>query len=153
MDIRKIKKLIELIEKSNISKLDITEGNKKISIIRAQSTIPFDSERFSTTKTKEISTNLSNKNIHNSNKTQILDKITEYIIRSPMVGIFYRSSHPNAKPFVSVGQLVKIGDILCIIEAMKVMNQIQSNRSGIIKSILIDNGKPVEFDEPLLIIQ
>lgn len=153
MDIRKIKKLIELIERSNISKLDITEGNKKVSIIRAQYTKPFNSTQFSVNNTKEISTNLSNKNIQNSNKTQIIDKTTEYIIRSPMVGIFYRSNHPNAKPFVSTGQLVKVGDILCIIEAMKVMNQIQSNRSGVIKSILIDNGKPVEFDEPLLIIQ
>lgn len=155
MDIRKIKKLIELVEISSISRLDISEGNKRICIVRSTSKISFDDISHSPKNTKQISVNLSNKNTTSYDEKKILnkDKNQEYVVRSPIVGIFYRSSHPDEKPFVSTGQLVQIGDVLCIIEAMKVMNQIQSDKSGIIQNILVDNGQPVEFDEPLLTIQ
>lgn len=155
MDIHKIKKLIELVEKSSISKLDISEGNKKIRIIRSKANISsIDSSIFSVKKSLDVSSNLSNPNTQkNFNNKAIPDQLEGYTVRSPMVGIFYRSSHPNEKPFVSIGQFINTGDTLCIIEAMKIMNQIQSDRSGIIQAILVDNGRPVEFDEPLLIIK
>lgn len=157
MDIRKIKKLIELVDKSSISKLNIIEGDKKISIIRAQLNTPLNTPFISDKNSTEVTSNILNTNTEQSystpSNTNIPDKTKEYVVRSPMVGIFYRSSHPNNKPFVSTGQLIKVGDILCLIEAMKVMNQIQSDKSGIIQEILVDNGQPVEFDEPLLIIK
>lgn len=157
MDIHKIKKLIELVEKSSIFKLDITEGNKKIRIVRSKPKILFNnSSLFSTKNTQEkISSDLLDVNMkhtHSDNNKTISNKIEGHVIRSPMVGIFYRSNHPNDKPFVSIGQSIKTGDVLCIIEAMKVMNQIQSDKSGIIQTILVNNGQPVEFDEPLLVI-
>lgn len=152
MDIRKIKKLIELIERSSISELEISEEKKTIRISRSvphTSTSPllFPIKQESNTVTSAHITN--NKEYCNTSNATI----NEYTICSPMVGIFYRAAHPNDKPFISIGQSVEIGDTLCIVEAMKVMNQIQSDKSGTIKSILVDDGQPVEFGEPLLIIK
>lgn len=152
MDIRKIKKLIQLVHESNIAKLEISEGNKIIRIthfISKKESVAI--KHFSTKKTPEISkTHISHEEINNN---KLSKKTNEYIIRSPIVGIFYIAPHVDAKPFVSIGQYIKTGDTVCIIEAMKIMNQIQSDISGTIKSILCKNGQPVEFNEPLFIIQ
>lgn len=146
MDIRKIKKLIKLTHDSNITKLEISEGNKIIRITRAISNIALDTTYVE--KQKKLAT----QEYVSTNKTT-LSTIKEHIIRSPMVGIFYITPKPNTKPFVSIGQSIKIGDILCIIEAMKIMNQIQSDVSGKIKKILCNNGQPIEFDEELFIVE
>lgn len=147
MDIRKIKKLIELVEQSNISKLEISEGKKSIRIMRTLSHESSDVASFTHKKTKILP--LISDDYDNDHN----DKSKEYIVRSPIVGIFYQALHATAEPFISIGQSINIGDTLCIIEAMKVMNHIKSDKTGIVQSILVTNGKPVEFDEPLLIIK
>lgn len=147
MDIQKIKKLIEIFTKSNLTKLEICEGQTSLKISCIHNDI----------KNMNNLSHISDKNKINSNtkkNKETKNKISnEYIIRSPMVGIFYRKPNLNSKPFIEIGQKIEKGDILCIVEAMKTMNQITSDKSGIIKKILIKNGQPVEFDEPLLIIE
>lgn len=150
MDIRKIKKLIKLMHESNVTTLEISEGNQTIRITRSTSNTPSHSNYFPVQKKSEISEYTSHTTaIYNQTPQKTLN---EHVIRSPMVGILYLASHVDAQPFVSVGKSVKTGDTLCIIEAMKIMNQIQSDISGTIKSILRKNGQPIEFDEPLFII-
>lgn len=150
MDIRKIKKLIALIESSNISKLEIYEGNKIVRITRSESNISSPSTCLPMTKNSEKPRCTSNIET-NYKDIKLVD--SGHVIRSPMVGIFYITPSPDSNPFISIGQTVEVGDTLCIVEAMKVMNQIQSDKSGIVKAILLDNGQPVEFNEPLLIIK
>ncbi|AKC60460.1 acetyl-CoA carboxylase biotin carboxyl carrier protein [Blochmannia endosymbiont of Camponotus (Colobopsis) obliquus] len=150
MDIRKVKKLIKIIEKSDIVELEISEGENKIRInrmitkslakIKEDSCVAMQQEQVSQSFNKD----------HN---TTGIDTIDDYLVRSPMVGVFYITPSPGSKPFISIGQKVNVGDILCIVEAMKMMNQIASEITGIVKDILLDNGQPVEFDEPLIIIQ
>lgn len=150
MDIRKIKKLIALVEESDIFKLEISEGNKIVRITRATSKMSSDSIRFPITKNSEIPVCVSNTESRYEN-VKLIDN--GHIIRSPMVGIFYLAPSSDSHPFIAIGQSVKVGDTVCIVEAMKVMNQIQSDKSGVVKAILLDNGQPVEFNEPLLIIE
>ncbi|PPI86431.1 acetyl-CoA carboxylase biotin carboxyl carrier protein [Candidatus Pantoea edessiphila] len=154
MDIRKIKKLIELTEKYNISKLKISGKTESISICR-HSDFTINQKQLSNTNTPI--------NYQNTIKSKQLDlskldnqQITHnnnYIVRSPMVGVFYRTLSPAAKTFIEIGQKINKGDILCIVEAMKMMNQIAAETSGIVKAILAENGHPVEFNEPLMIIE
>ncbi|MWP45982.1 acetyl-CoA carboxylase biotin carboxyl carrier protein [Gilliamella sp. Pas-s27] len=154
MDIRKIKKLIELVEESGISEIEISEGEESVRISRSVPTtnysapiqniqIPQSSPivMAPSTRTEEVVTNSDN----------IVS--TGITIKSPMVGTFYRTPSPESKAFVEVGQTVNIGDVLCIVEAMKMMNQIESEKAGTIKAILVENGQPVEFDQPLFIIE
>lgn len=145
MDIQKIKKLIEIFTKSNLTKLEICEGKTSLKISCVNN------------EKKNNLSHISHKNKIYSNIKKNKEKknkiSSEYVIRSPMVGIFYRKPNLNSKPFIEVGQKIEKGDILCIVEAMKTMNQITSDKSGIIKKILIKNGQPVEFDEPLLTIE
>lgn len=150
MDIRKIKKLIELVEQSGISELAISEGKESVRINRiiAQPFNPMthyyvpivQQQSTASVPTTEPSSTLST-------------TVRGHFVRSPMVGTFYRTPSPDAKPFVEVGQKVNVGDTLCIVEAMKMMNQIESDKAGVVKAILIDNGQPVEFDEPLIVIE
>ncbi|WP_395479761.1 acetyl-CoA carboxylase biotin carboxyl carrier protein [Candidatus Curculioniphilus buchneri] len=146
MDIRKIKKMIELVEHSSIVELEISEGEESVRISRAtvQSTSATQ-QIYGPTSQQSSSTTIPIASISPS--------INNHIVRSPMVGIFYRASNPNGKPFIEVGQTVNIGDTLCIVEAMKMMNKIESDKSGIVKAILLENGQPVEFDEPLVILE
>ena len=150
MDIRKIKKLIALIKDSDVAKIEIREGKEFIHISRlsigspemvASPTmpVPVSSSSVSTPITSEIST-LDDSALYNS-------------IKSPMVGTFYLSASPESTAFIEIGQNIVAGDIICIIEAMKMFNQIESDHSGIVKDILVENGHPVEFDEPLVIIE
>ncbi|QOI11144.1 acetyl-CoA carboxylase biotin carboxyl carrier protein [Blochmannia endosymbiont of Colobopsis nipponica] len=152
MNIREVKKLIKIVEKSDITELEISEGKKMIRIKRAmvESSLNTNGQSCITFAKEQISKNFSENdtNIKNVNKIN-----NDYFVRSPMVGIFYLASDPSAKPFISIGQKVNIGDVLCIVEAMKMMNHIVSDTAGIIKKILLDNGQPVEFDEPLIIIE
>ncbi|WP_216782331.1 acetyl-CoA carboxylase biotin carboxyl carrier protein [Candidatus Profftia tarda] len=138
MDIRKIKKLIRLVEDSSISELEIAEGEESVRISRTTAPIALPVTQSYCKK----------------NSTEILPaEIRHHIVRSPMVGIFYSSPHPNSKSFVEVGQKVHLGDILCIVEAMKMMNHIEADKSGVVAAILVENGQPVEFDEPLVLIE
>ncbi|BAC24748.1 accB [Wigglesworthia glossinidia endosymbiont of Glossina brevipalpis] len=150
MDINKIKKLIMLVEKSNISEIEISENKKSIKICRKiYNKSNLDNIYSKKEQKKDIHDDL---NINTFLKSDEKNK-NIVLIKSPMVGIFYRSPSPKDNPFVEIEQKIKIGDIVCIIEAMKTMNYIKSDYTGIVKSIFLENGNPVEFDEPLIEIK
>lgn len=154
MDIRKIKKLIELVEESGIHELEIAEGEESVRISRGGSVMS--APAFAPTPLAPMAVPTPSVVPAAAPVIDAPSADTQpsgHVTRSPMVGTFYRSSSPEAQPFVTVGQKVDVGDALCIIEAMKMMNQIEADKAGVIKSILIENGQPVEFDEPLFIIE
>ena len=139
MDIRKIKKLIELVEESGIAELEITEGEDSVRISRHGSAV--------------APVAYAPAPVAAPSAAAAAPALSGHVVRSPMVGTFYRSASPDAGPFIEEGQQVKAGDPLCIVEAMKMMNQIQSDKTGVVKSILVSNGDTVEFDQPLFIIE
>jgi acetyl-CoA carboxylase biotin carboxyl carrier protein len=153
MDLRKLKKLIDLVEQSGIAELEITEGEEKVKIVRgghvsvssvsspapgAMGTPPADSRAAGAPATAA--------------PAQSSPGPEGPVIKAPMVGTFYRSPSPDAKPFVEVGQTIKEGDTVCIIEAMKLMNEIEADVAGVVKAILVENGQPVEYGQPLFIL-
>ena len=147
MDIRKIKKLIEIIEESDIAELEIKEGEESIRISRysaAPTQVAYAPAPISAAPTAISAAPAT---------TSQEEKITGHVVKSPMVGTFYRSASPGSKVFVEVGQSVMSGDTLCIIEAMKILNQIEADKSGVITKILVDNAEPVEYGQPLFIIE
>ncbi|WP_343182911.1 acetyl-CoA carboxylase biotin carboxyl carrier protein [Buchnera aphidicola (Neophyllaphis podocarpi)] len=146
MDIKKISKLIKLIEQSCISEIKISNGTE---VVKIKKSIHAYKNTKNSEKTKIYKKNNLNKSIKNNKK----NKEKKTIIKSPMVGTFYYNSHKDSKPFISINQKINKGDIIYIIEAMKVVNYIRSEKSGIIKKILVKNGKSVEFDQPLIIIE
>jgi acetyl-CoA carboxylase biotin carboxyl carrier protein len=151
MDIRKIKKLIELVEESGISELEITEGEESVRIHRGVT-----ATQVAAPMQYAPQPQLAPAPAPVAPAAPIADTspaISGHIMCSPMVGTFYRSSSPGAKSFVEVGQKVNVGDTLCIIEAMKMMNQIESDKSGVVKQILVENQEPVEFDQPMFVIE
>lgn len=153
MDIRKIKKLIELVEESGIAELEITEGEESVRINR-HSPAPAPQMHYAAPAAAPAPAPqpaASQGGV--TNEAPAVEDETGHIVRSPMVGTFYESPAPGAKAFVQVGQQVKVGDTLCIVEAMKMMNQIEADASGTVKKILVDNEAPVEFDQPLFIIE
>ncbi len=156
MDIRKIKKLIELLEESGISELEIREGEESVRISRqTASAAPVTVAAAPAPAPAPAATAAPAPAATES--TPAADSAPEeasgHKIRSPMVGTFYAAPSPTAGPFVTVGQRVNTGDTLCIIEAMKMMNQIEADVSGVVKQILVENGQPVEFDQVLFIIE
>ena len=150
MDLRKLKKLIDLVEESGIAEIEVTEGEEKVRITRATAAqpvfaapaaiAPVAATPVAAAPAPAVSAAPAVRDLSNAQK-------------SPMVGTFYRAPGPNAPAFVEIGQQVKVGDTLCIIEAMKLMNEIEAEKSGFIKEILVDNGTPVEYGEPLFIIE
>ena len=150
MDLRKLKKLIDLVEESGIAEIEVTEGEEKVRITRASAAqpvfaapaaiAPVAAAPVAAAPAPAVSAAPAVRDLSNAQK-------------SPMVGTFYRAPGPNAPAFVEIGQQVKAGDTLCIIEAMKLMNEIEAEKSGVIKEILVDNGTPVEYGEPLFIIE
>ncbi|WP_166839054.1 acetyl-CoA carboxylase biotin carboxyl carrier protein [Rheinheimera pleomorphica] len=151
MDIRKIKKLIELLEESGISELEITEGEESVRISRngpAQHYAPMQHYAPAPQQQAPAAAPAAAAPAAEAPKA-----ISGHVVKSPMVGSFYRAASPTAKAFVEVGQSVKAGDTLCIVEAMKMMNQIQSDKAGVVKEILVENGDAVEFDQPLFVIE
>ncbi len=150
MDIRKIKKLIELVEESGIVELEITEGEESVRISRAVSGQAAPMVNFAVPQAPQAAVSAV---APVANVVAAPEAVNGQTMRSPMVGTFYRSSGPDAKAFVEVGQSVKVGDPLCIVEAMKMMNQIEADKSGVVKAILVESGQPVEFDEPLVVIE
>lgn len=160
MDLRKLKKLIELVEESSIAELEITEGEEKVRISKSGPAVqnyafmpPAMQPVMPSAQQQTPAPVLESDKVSEtaaSNKTSIPDG---HIVKSPMVGTFYRAASPGAGAFVEVGQRVKVGDTLCIIEAMKLLNEIEADKDGVIKAILLENGQPVEYGEPLFVIQ
>ncbi|WP_340617175.1 acetyl-CoA carboxylase biotin carboxyl carrier protein [Xenorhabdus entomophaga] len=151
MDIRKIKKLIELVEESGISELEISEGEESVRISRTTvaPAMPMTQQYISAPVHQPVQTAAPAAPAAADKPAEI----SGHIVRSPMVGTFYRSPSPDAKPFIEVGQHVTQGETLCIVEAMKMMNQIEADKTGVVKAILAQDGQPVEFDEPLVVIE
>jgi len=154
MDIRKIKKLIELVEESGISELEISEGEESVRISRAAPAPVYPMMQQAYAMPMQQQPGLAAAVAPAAPAAEVAPAaISGHILRSPMVGTFYRTPSPDAKAFVEVGQKVNAGDTLCIVEAMKMMNQIEADISGVVKAILVESGQPVEFDEPLVIIE
>ncbi|MBK4715381.1 MULTISPECIES: acetyl-CoA carboxylase biotin carboxyl carrier protein [Tenebrionibacter/Tenebrionicola group] len=155
MDIRKIKKLIELVEESGIAELEIAEGEESVRISRAvpNQGMPMMQQAWAAPVAQPQLSNAVAPAAAPVMEASAAAEISGHIVRSPMVGTFYRTPSPEAKAFVEVGQKVNAGDTLCIVEAMKMMNQIEADKAGVVKAILVESGQPVEFDEPLVIIE
>lgn len=153
MDIRKIKKLIELVEESGIAELEISEGEESVRISRYGNPGQAVQPQYQQFHAAPAPVAAAPAAAAPAAAEAAAPAVSGHVMRSPMVGTFYRASSPGAKNFAEVGQTVNVGDTLCIVEAMKMMNQIEADKSGVIKAILIDNGQPVEFDEPLFIIE
>ena len=145
MDIRKVKKLIELLEESDIAEIEIHEGEESVRISRGSSVVPSMIAAPAPVAAAAVAPAAVP-------APAPAAEPEGHIIRSPMVGTFYRAPSPGAKPFVEEGQAVSSGETLCIIEAMKILNQIESDKSGKIVEILVENGQPVEYNEPLFVI-
>ncbi len=152
MDLRKLKTLIELVETSGIAELEIQEGEERVRITRAlmhsqhPAAMPTPQAPPASAAAGATATALSALEPAAPAETE------GHVVKSPMVGTFYRSASPGAKPFVEVGDSVQQGDVLCIVEAMKLMNEIEADASGTIKAVIAENGQPVEFGQPLFII-
>ncbi|MEL0552179.1 MULTISPECIES: acetyl-CoA carboxylase biotin carboxyl carrier protein [Enterobacteriaceae] len=154
MDIRKIKKLIELVEESGISELEISEGEESVRISRAAPNAGYPvMQQAYAAPMMQAPVAAAPAAAAQAEAAPAKAEISGHIVRSPMVGTFYRTPSPDAKAFVEIGQKVNVGDTLCIVEAMKMMNQIEADKAGVVKAILIESGQPVEFDEPLVVIE
>jgi len=151
MDLRKLKKLIDRVEESGITELEVTEGEEKVRIAKngghgmpQVSQMPMAMPVAAAPAPQAAA----------ATAAEAPPAAEEgHMVKAPMVGTFYRSSAPGAKPFVDIGQKVAVGDTLCVIEAMKLMNEIETDRAGTVKAVLVENGQPVEYGEPLFIIE
>ena len=152
MDIRKIKKLIELVEESGISELEISEGEESVRISR-NSTAPVAPVQYAAAPAPVAATAAPAAVAPVAAEAAAPAVPAGHQVLSPMVGTFYGAPSPDAKPFVKVGQSVTAGETLCIVEAMKMMNQIEADKSGVVTAILVEDGQPVEFDQALVIIE
>jgi acetyl-CoA carboxylase biotin carboxyl carrier protein len=147
MDLRKLKKLIDLVQESGIAELEITEGEEKVKIVKGGVVT------VAAAQPVAVAAPAPSSGAAAVATTAAPDAGQEgHVVKAPMVGTFYRSPSPDAKVFVEVGQAVKEGDTICIIEAMKLMNEIEADASGVVKAILVENGQPVEYGQPLFIL-
>ena len=145
MDLRKLKKLIDLVQESGISELEVTEGEEKVKIVKSGAsgvvyTAPAPAPVMAAPPSPAPAA------------AAVPAEVPGHVVKSPMVGTFYRAASPGAKAFVEVGDTVKSGDTICIIEAMKLLNEIECDKDGVVKAILVENGQPVEYGEPLVVI-
>ena len=152
MDIRTIKKLIELLDSSGVAEIEVKEGDTAVRISRMPSNMPVMQQPMMASPVMH-SAPAATPQAASAAPAAHSNAVTGHDVTSPMVGTFYRSASPDSKPFVEVGQSVKEGDTICIIEAMKMFNQIEADKTGVVKAILCENGQPVEFDQPLVIIE
>ncbi|XOV79725.1 MAG: acetyl-CoA carboxylase biotin carboxyl carrier protein [Aestuariibacter sp.] len=152
MDIRKVKKLIELVEESGIAELEITEGEESVRINRGGQQMHYAPAHMMAPPAPAPAPAAAPAAAAPEADAAPAQP-AGHTVRSPMVGTFYRSSSPGSASFVEVGQTVSVGDTLCIVEAMKMMNQIESDKAGVVTQILVENEEPVEFDQPLFIIE
>jgi acetyl-CoA carboxylase biotin carboxyl carrier protein len=150
MDIRKVKKLIELLEQSDVAEIEIHEGEESVRISRNSTT---GTPVFMSAPPGYAPAPAAPAPAAEPTVAPTQDEVPEgNLVRSPMVGTFYRAPSPGARPFADEGDPVKVGDTLCIIEAMKILNQIECEKAGVIKRILVENGQPVEYNQPLFVI-
>ncbi|WP_318442424.1 acetyl-CoA carboxylase biotin carboxyl carrier protein [Photobacterium leiognathi] len=159
MDIRKIKKLIELVEESGIAELEISEGEESVRISRSVAPTAVMPQQYAAAPVAPAQPAVAQPveapvaPVATAPAAETAAPVAGHSVLSPMVGTFYRSPSPEAKSFVEVGQSVNIGDTLCIVEAMKMMNQIQADKAGKVVAILAEDGDAIEFDQPLIIIE
>ena len=146
MDLRKIKKLIEMLQESDLNEIEVKEGEESVRINRKKEIVNNSTQFISQNKPD----NLSQDQTFEENNRDFVNLVD---VKSPMVGTFYRSPAPDKPPFVEIGQKIKVGDTLCIVEAMKMMNQVKSEFNGTIKHILVENAQPVEFDEVIITLE
>ena len=146
MDIRKIKTLIEMLEASNLNEIEVSQGEDSVRISKSTGEIKV-------LQDSNIGINNESQSINKIDNNQIEDEIKGNQVTSPIVGTFYRKPSPDKEPFVKVGDIVNKGDVLCIIEAMKMMNEIKSEFDGKISSIEVDDGQPVEFGQTIIVIE
>ncbi len=150
MDLRKLKTLIDLVAESDIAELEVTEGESKVRIVKSggvqQGQVMMMQPHHPSSMAAPVAPAVA------AAAAPVIEEIQGHIVKSPMVGTFYRSSAPGSAPYVDIGASVKEGDTLCIIEAMKLLNEIDADVSGVIKQILVENGQPVEFGQPLFVI-
>jgi acetyl-CoA carboxylase biotin carboxyl carrier protein len=150
MDLRKLKKLIDLVQESGISELEVTEGEEKVRIAKHYGAVAAPPVHHYAVPAAPAAVAPA---AGAAAEAESDDGLPEgHVVKSPMVGTFYRASSPGAEPLAQVGQAVKEGDTLCIIEAMKLLNEIEADGTGVVKAILVENGEPVEFGQPLFII-
>ena len=152
MDIRKVKKLIELLEESNINEIEIKEGEESVRISRNGGVAP---QMMMAPMAAPAAAPVAAPPMAAAPAAEAPaaePALSGHVVKSPMVGTFYRSPSPSSPMFVEAGQHVKVGDVICIIEAMKMMNQIESDKAGVVEAILVENGQAVEFDQPLVTI-
>lgn len=152
MDLRKLKTLIDLVAESGIAELEVTEGDGKVRIVKTQQVA-----QAPAFVAAPATASVATAPVTSAPAAPVASVATEpavsgHIVKAPMVGTFYRAPNPSAPPFVEVGSSVKEGQSLCIIEAMKLLNEIEADKSGVIKEILVENGEPVEFGQPLFVI-
>ncbi|HEX2567399.1 MAG TPA: acetyl-CoA carboxylase biotin carboxyl carrier protein [Burkholderiales bacterium] len=148
MDLRKLKKLIDLVQESGIAELEITEGEEKVKIVKGGGV----SVSHPVATPPMAAAAPAPGEIRPAAAPEPEPVQEGHLVKAPMVGTFYRAASPDAKPFVEVGQPVKEGQTICIIEAMKLMNEIEADASGVIKAVLVENGQPVEYGQPLIVI-
>ena len=151
MDIRKVKKLIELIQESGISEIEVHEGEESVRITSHH--ITSTPQTVVQTPQANVQENVDPTLMQNAPETPLPAVDEGHIIKSPMVGIFYSSSSPDTPGFVEIGQTVEKGDILCIIEAMKIMNQIEADVTGVVSKVYVENGEPIEYGQPLFALK
>jgi len=153
MDLRKLKKLIDLVQESGIAELEITEGEEKVKIVKGGEATVTPLAPAAQSGAAPAATPVPATAAPAGPASPPDEPVAEgHVLKAPMVGTFYRSASPESKSFVEVGQSIKAGETVCIIEAMKLMNEIEADATGIIKAILVENGQPVEFGQPLFII-
>ncbi|HET9042280.1 MAG TPA: acetyl-CoA carboxylase biotin carboxyl carrier protein [Burkholderiales bacterium] len=151
MDLRKLKKLIDLVQESGIAELEITEGEEKVKIVKGGRAVPEVVAMLPAPTAAPAPA--APAGAAPPAPAEVPPKVEGHVLKSPMVGTFYRAPSPGAKPFVEIGDTVKAGQTVCIIEAMKLLNEIEADKDGVVKAILAENGQPVEYGEPLLAIE
>lgn len=151
MDLRKVKALIDLVEKSGISELEISEGEERVRISRG-AVMYAPAAPMPSVAPLVLGAPAAATEAEMQLRADAAAEAEGHVVKSPMVGSFYRASTPGGKPFVEVGQAVAEGDTLCIIEAMKLLNEIEADHGGVVKAVLVENGQPVEYGEPLFLI-
>lgn len=157
MDIRKIRKLIELIQSTGVAEIEIREGEESVRITResqnTQAPIMMMAPPVAQHASSAVVAESKSSNHNTTEASDIPKHADKHTVKAPMVGTVYLSSTPGGKPLVEIGQTVKIGDVICLIEAMKMFNQIEADKAGVVTARLVDNGMPVEFNQPLFVIE
>ncbi len=158
MDLRKLKKLIDLVEESGIAELEVTEGEEKVKIVKGGASgrevviLPASTSGSPPAAQTVSAAAPAAPAVGSASAEAAPTSLEGHIVKSPMVGTFYRAGSPGAKPFVEVGDKVEAGQTICVIEAMKLMNEIEADKDGVIKAIMVENGQPVEYGESLMMI-